>query len=304
MNRRKFLQTSALSLVTPVVESKVELNATGQMLQRLIPSTGEKLPVVGLGTWQSFDVSNDQHERQNLKGILKAFVQHGGKVIDSSPMYGSSESVVGDLANELNINSDLFLATKVWTNGKAAGINQMQQSLQRMRTKQMDLMQVHNLLDAETHLETLHDWKTNKRIRYIGLTHYHSGGYQQMKQLMLAHDIDFIQINYSILSREAELDLLPIAKEKGIAVLINRPYDGGNLFSKVKNRQLPTWARDFDCDSWGQFFLKFILANESVTCVIPGTSKLHHLNDNLSAGTGGLPTEAQRLKMSQFFEQI
>ena len=273
--------------------------AQQQLRQRAIPVSGENIPVVGLGTWQSFDVGSDKLERKGLKDVLSAFVNGGGMVVDSSPMYGRSESVVGDLAEDLGIVSDLFMATKVWTSGRQAGIQQMEQSLQRMKTTKMDLMQVHNLLDAEVQLKTLTQWKAAGKIRYLGLTHYHSGGYSEMKRLILNHKVDFIQINYSMLSLEAEDELLPLAKDRGIAVLINRPFEAGSLFGRVKNRKLPAWSIEFDCHSWGQFFLKFILSNEAVTCVIPGTSKAHHLKDNLMAGTGQLPSRTQRQAMLQ-----
>ena len=267
---------------------------------RAIPSSGEKLPVVGLGTWQTFDVGEDAAKRQNLRKVLETLVQGGGSVIDSSRMYGSSESVVGALIDELDIRDKLFLATKVWTEGKQSGTKQMQESINKMHASTMDLMQVHNLIDAKTHLKTLADWKQAGKIRYLGLTHHRSGGHDKMLRLMQDYPLDFIQINYSIIDREAEQKILPLAQDKGIAVLVNRPFEKGVVFSKVKDQALPEWSADFDCHSWGQFFLKFILANPAVTCVIPGTSKVHHLQDNLCAGRGRFPDQAMRDEMLQY----
>ncbi len=313
MKRRNFLQLSALS-----VGSTLSSNSSGQdpldsqeikqveranvaaIDRRPIPSSGESLPVIGLGTWQTFDVGAEPEQRAELSNVLKSLIAGGGSVIDSSPMYGRSETVVGELAEQAGLQDDLFYATKVWTRGQQAGIKQMQRSKLRMRTSQMDLMQVHNLLDAERHLETLTKWKQQDLIRYVGITHYHTGGYAEMAALMQQYPLDFIQINYSMLSREAEQELLPLAQERKIAVLINRPYEGGELFARVKETELPSWASEFDCSSWGQFFLKFILANPAVTCVIPGTSKVHHLLDNLSAGRGKLPTQQHREDMLAF----
>jgi aryl-alcohol dehydrogenase-like predicted oxidoreductase len=302
MKRRHFLQGSAVTL-TGIDTAISASNAPLGMRTREIPSSGEPLPVIGLGTWQTFDVGNGSDARGELAQVLKTLVDAGGSVVDSSPMYGRSETVVGDLAKAANITDKLFFATKVWTRGAAAGVDQMQRSIARMNAKPMDLMQVHNLLDAETHLDTLTQWKSQKHIRYVGITHYHQGGYAEMLRLMTAHELDFIQINYSMMSREAEKQILPLAADRKIAVLVNRPYDGGQLFKKVKDKPLPKWALEFDCTSWGQYFLKFILANTAVNCVIPGTSKVHHLEDNLAAGRGRLPNPEQLMRMAKFLDQ-
>ncbi|NND00321.1 MAG: aldo/keto reductase [Gammaproteobacteria bacterium] len=298
MNRREFIKASitvpGLSLASSPAQAET------RMRKRIIPGSGESIPVIGLGTWQTFDVGADSAARRQLSEVLQTMTDGGGSVVDSSPMYGSSEAVVGDLASQLGLVPELFMATKVWTSGKQSGIQQMERSLARMKTKTMDLMQVHNLLDAKIHLQTLADWKNAGAIRYIGLTHYHSGGYQQMRQLILNHQVDFIQINYSMLSLDAEQQLLPLAMDRGIAVLINRPYEAGRLFKLVKNRALPPWAAEFECLSWGQFFLKYLLANPAVTCLIPGTSKVHHMQDNLAAGRGKLPTQKQRKAMLDY----
>ncbi|MDN5213071.1 aldo/keto reductase [Fulvivirgaceae bacterium BMA12] len=235
---------------------------------------------------------------------MKALISKGGRVIDSSPMYGRSEGVVGDLAGDLGIADALFMATKVWTSGRQAGIDQMEQSMRRMSKSPMDLMQIHNLVDWKTHMPTLIDWKKKGKIRYIGITHYIESAYGNMEQIMKNYPIDFIQLNYAITSRAAENSILPLARDKGIAVLINRPYQGGALFRKTRGRQLPGWSASFDCNSWGQFFLKYILSNKAVTCVIPGTSKPHHMIDNLGAGLGELPDEMTRKKMVRFVDDL
>ena len=264
---------------------------------RKIPSSGEDVPVVGLGTWQSFDVGEKASERDPLKEVLKILVDHGGSLIDSSPMYGRSEKVVGELTTELKIKDKIFEATKVWTTGKEAGIDEMTTSMNLMNAYPMDLMQVHNLVDWKTHLETLKAWKAEKKVRYIGITHYHKGGYAEMEKIMKSEPLDFIQINYNLAVRDAAERILPLAKDKGIAVLINRPYKGGDLFRKMKKKTLPDWASEFGAESWGQFFLKFILAHPAVTCVIPGTAKAKHMRDNVMAGFGELPTEDLQQRM-------
>ncbi|MEQ8926716.1 MAG: aldo/keto reductase [Fulvivirga sp.] len=279
------------------------LDAT-KIRTRVIGNTNEMLPVVGLGTWQTFDIGSNSSEREALSNVLRELRSYGGSVVDSSPMYGRSEEVVGDLSSKLGIVNDLFMATKVWTSGKQAGINQMNQSIQLMKKARMDLMQIHNLLDWQTHIKTLKDWKEQGRIRHIGITHYVSGAFGRMESIMKSEPIDFIQLNYSIDSREAENTILPLAKDLGIAVLINRPYGGGYLFKKVKGKQLPEWAKEFDCASWGQFFLKYLLSNEAVTCVIPGTSKPHHMVDNLKAGIGTLPSPKMKGKMVELVKSL
>lgn len=285
----------ALSASSFLIDPLFTFQKNKFMNHRRVPSSNEKIPVIGLGTWQTFDVGNSNAEREPLKEVLKILVEHGGSVIDSSPMYGRSEKVVGDLTAELQIKEKIFAATKVWTTGKEEGINQMNSSLKLMQVNPMDLMQIHNLVDWKTQLKTLRKWKEEKKIRYIGITHYHKGGYAELEKIIRNEPIDFVQINYNIAVQDASERILPLAKDKGVAVLINRPFEGGSLFRIVKNKTLPVWANEFDAKTWGQFFLKFILANSAVTCVIPGTSKAKHMLDNVKAGFGKLPTiEHQR----------
>ncbi|HEY9009095.1 MAG TPA: aldo/keto reductase [Ohtaekwangia sp.] len=267
------------------------------ILKRKIPASGELLPTIGLGTWQTFDVGNDSTARAPLKEVLKTLVAKGGTVVDSSPMYGTSEDVTGDLSSELDLNARLFIATKVWTTGKENGIAQMNRSFAKLQRKKIDLMQIHNLTDWQTHLATLRAWKEEGRIRYLGITHYTESAYTAIENSIKNNAVDFLQINYSMLRRTAEERLFPLAQEKNVAVIINQPFEEGELFQRVKGRALPEWAAEFDCQSWGQFFLKFILAHSAVTCVIPGTSKPHHMADNLGAGFGKLPDENQRKQM-------
>lgn len=266
------------------------------MLTRPIPSSKEQLPIVGLGTWQTFDVSASAADRKPLEEVLSLFVQLGGKVVDSSPMYGRSESVLGDLAVETNVRNKLFVATKVWTEGKAAGIAQMEDSERKLRGK-VDLMQVHNLVDADTHLATLRDWKRAGRIRYIGITHYTSGAYDNLARFIQRGGIDFVQLNYSLAEREAERRVLPLAAERGVAVLINRPFGGGSLFRTVRSKPLPAFAAGIGCTSWAELFLKFVLSHPAVTCAIPATSKAEHLRQNMNAGRGPMPDATLRQKI-------
>ena len=268
------------------------------VLERSIPSSGEKLPAVGLGTWRTFDVGASAAEREPLKEVLGRLVALGGRVVDSSPMYGTAESVVGDLAGELGLTDKLFLATKVWTSGRDAGIAQMEQSLRRLRARRLDLMQIHNLLDWRTHLRTLRTWKDGDRIRYLGVTHYTASAYDELERVLRGEPLDFVQVNYSLGEREAERRILPLARERGIAVLVNRPFSEGGLFQRVRGRALPPWAAELDCESWAQFFLKWILAHPAVTCVIPGTSRPQHVVDNMKAGIGKLPDAATRERMA------
>jgi len=266
-----------------------------------IPSSGETVPFVGLGTWQTFDVA-DAAARGPIRNVLRRFVELGGRVVDSSPMYGAAEAAVGDLAAELGVRDTLFVATKVWTSGRAAGIAQMERSLQRLRGKRLDLMQVHNLVDASTHLRTLREWKAAGRVRYVGVTHYTASAYDELERVMRSEPLDFVQLNYSLAEREAEARLLPLARDRRIAVLVNRPFAEGALFSRVRGRAVPAWAADFDCQSWAQLFLKWILAHPAVTCVIPATSRPEHLEDNMKAGVGRLPDAAARERIAALLD--
>lgn len=280
----------AASLLSPLLSFSMQ-----SIAKRKIGNHRESIPCVGLGTWQTFDVGSNAAEREPLKQVLQKLIDSGASVVDSSPMYGSSEQVVGDLSSELKLNQNLFIATKVWTTGKNAGIDQMNTSMRLLRRQTIDLMQVHNLMDWEIHLKTLQQWKEEGKIRYIGLTHYTDSAHERLQKIISNNKIDFIQINYSMNSRNAEKNLLPAAKDLGVAVLINRPFDEGSLFRMTKGKTVPEWAKEFDCTTWGSFFLKYILANPAVTCVIPGTSNPKHLADNLSAGMGRFP-EADHLK--------
>jgi len=274
------------------------------MLRRAIPRGGELLPVIGLGTYNVFDVAQHAPEIAELREVLKTFVAGGASVVDSSPMYGRAEAAVGELASAPAVRPSLFIATKVWTTGREAGIRQMRESLRLLRTPRIDLMQVHNLLDLTTHLKTLREWKQAGTIRYLGITHYHSGAYRELEQLLKTREYDFVQFNYSLAEREAEARLLSVAAESGTAVIINRPFAQGSLFGKVRNQVLPAWAAEFDCASWAQFFLKYILAHPAVTCAIPGSGKVHHMADNLAAGRGPLPDAAQRKRMGELIQSL
>jgi aryl-alcohol dehydrogenase-like predicted oxidoreductase len=280
------------------------LPAASRQLERAIPSSGERLPVIGLGTWQSFDVGSDPTERGAAKEVLRLFVAAGGRAIDSSPMYGTSEAAVGELAHDLGAQGSLFYATKVWTSGRDAGIAQMETSMRRMRVRRMDLMQVHNLVDVQTHLATLREWKRVDRIRYLGATHYHSGAYREVESLLSRERLDFVQINYSLAEREAEQRLLRVAADNGTAVIINRPFAGGVMFERTRDKPLPDWAREFGVESWAQFFLKWILGNNAVTCAIPATRNPKYLLDNMAAGIGRLPDQAMRKRMSEYFDRL
>lgn len=272
--------------------------------KRAIPRSGEAIPMVGLGTWQTFDVEPGSSQLPELKQVLQLLVELGGSVVDSSPMYGEAERVVGDLSAEAGLRSRLFFATKVWTSGRNAGIRQMEESFRLMRAERMDLMQVHNLVDVATHTKTLKEWKASGRIRYLGITHYHSGAFAELERLIRTRDYDFVQFNYSIDDRAAESRLLPACADSGTAVLINRPFSQAGLFGRVRGKSLPAWAAEFDCGSWAQFFLKYLLGHPAVTCVIPGTSKVRHLRDNVQAGMGRLPDAATRRRMVEYLEQL
>jgi diketogulonate reductase-like aldo/keto reductase len=271
------------------------------MLTRPIPQSNEPLPVVGLGTWQAFDIGAERAAVDQRKEVLRILLEAGGKVIDSSPMYGRAEVVVGTLLAEMGVRDKTFLATKVWTSGEAAGIAQMRASAVKLQAPAIDLMQIHNLLDWRTHLRTLRAWKEQKRFRYIGITHYTSSALEELATIIRAERIDFVQFAYSIDVRAAEARLLPLCAERGVAVLVNRPFGSGSLFDQVRGKALPAWAAELDCASWSQFFLKYILGHPAVTCVIPGTAKPEHMRDNAAAGTGRLPDAGERQRMAEYW---
>jgi diketogulonate reductase-like aldo/keto reductase len=301
ISRREFVRVALGAGVFAFTE---KFAMAQSIIRKPIPKTAESLPVVGLGTWQTFDVGAGKSAREPIKEVLREFVRLGGSVIDSSPMYGKSETVAGDLAGELGVHKQLFLATKVWTSGREAGIHQMEESFKRLRTQRMDLMQVHNLVDYRTHLATLRRWKEQDKVRHIGVTHYTASAYDELARVLVSEDPDFVQLNYSIAEREAERRLLPLAAEKRIAVLANRPLAAGGLFSRVRGKTLPPWSKEIGCASWAQFFLKFVVSHPAVTCAIPATSKVDHLVDNMQATLGPLPDAATRERMARHIAEF
>jgi diketogulonate reductase-like aldo/keto reductase len=273
----------------------------GVYANSVFPQQKMNLPRIGLGTWQTFDVGNDTAARAQLREVLQLL---DGNVVDSSPMYGSSETVAGDLIAELGLRKKLFVATKVWTSGRDEGIRQMETSFKRLRVEVMDLMQIHNLVDAGTHTKTLVELKNQKRIRNIGITHYTSSAYADVERWLGSGQYDFLQINYSLAERESEKRLLPLAKDKGVKVIINRPFAEGALFRRTKGKPLPPWAAELGIASWAQFFLKWIVSHPAVTCAIPGTGRPDHMKDNLAAGQGPLPDGEQRKKMAAYLDSV
>ncbi|HEY4127061.1 MAG TPA: aldo/keto reductase [Gammaproteobacteria bacterium] len=266
------------------------------MLTRPIPSSGEPLPVIGIGTWENFDFASKAPERVALAQVLDVLFAGGGRLIDSSPMYGKAEALVGSLMADRPLPSDgqpkPFLATKVWTSGKREGIAQMELSLKLLGTQTLDLMQVHNLVDWQAHFDTLKGWKSEGRVRYLGITHYTPSAHAELETVMRAAPWDFVQLDYSLEDRAAEERLLPLAAEKGMAVIVNRPFGGGGLIRKLRGTPLPEWAGGAGCSTWAALLLKFILARPEVTCVIPGTGNPKHMHEILEAGTGSLPDPA------------
>lgn len=262
------------------------------MILRKIPSSGEELPAVGLGSWQTFDIGTDQVAA--MTPVVERFLALGGRVIDSSPMYGRAEETIGAMLAALPDSPEPFLATKVWTEGGKKGESQMKRSMQRLGVETLDLMQIHNLLDWKTHIETLRAWKDAGTFRYLGITHYQHGAFDEMEAILKTEKLDFVQLPYSVVDRAAEKRLLPAAQDAGVAVLVMTPFESGDLFVKVKGKPVPDWAAEIDCTSWAQLFLKFLLGHPAVTCPIPATSKVKHIEDNLGALRGRLPDDALR----------
>jgi diketogulonate reductase-like aldo/keto reductase len=271
-------------------------SAAGPLITRKIPSTGEAIPAIGLGTSGPFEVGNSPAERAPLQEVLEAFFAAGARLIDTSPMYSTAEGVLGELMTPA-MHERVFLATKVWTRGEREGADQMKKSAELMKHPKLDLIQVHNLLDLDTHLKTLRAMKDQGRVRYIGITHYTVGSQTDLAKVIEREKLDFVQLNYSAATRNAEDRLLPLAADKGVAVLVNRPFEDGKMFEAVRGKPVPAWASEFDATSWGQIFLKYVLAHPAVTVMIPATGKIRHLEDNLGAARGKLPDAKQRAQI-------
>lgn len=303
-NRRQLLQYTATIIAARALVPTIATAAQASAVTRPIPSSGEQVPVIGMGTSRTFDVDASDDAIAPLREVLEVFFQAGGSIIDSSPMYGKAESRVGDILRGLSPRPPVFAATKVWTRGRDEGIAQMQQSAQRMAVDRFDLIAVHNLVDWRTQLDTLKRWKDEGKVRYIGITTSHGRDHAEVLQVMRNEPLDFVQFSYNIADRVAERELLPTAAERGIATMINRPYQRGSLFGLTRDRALPDVASDLNCQSWGQFFLKWIMGHPAATCVIPATSKVHHMQDNMQAGFGKLPDAAQREEMLRVFQSL
>jgi diketogulonate reductase-like aldo/keto reductase len=272
------------------------------MHTRLIPATREPLPVVGCGTYRTFDVGATPEQRAPLLEVLKVLFAAGGSVIDTSPMYGAAEHVVGDLLAQTQNRSRAFFATKVWTSGKQAGLDQINGSFELLQDRRIDLIQVHNLLDWKVQLSTLRDLKSAGRIRYIGITHYSASAFAEVESVLRSETLDFLQINYAMNDTAVERRILPLAADRGVAVIVNRPFGGGGLLGELRNRPLPSWAQEIDCQSWAQVLLKFVLSHPAVTCAIPGTGRPEHMLDNIGAGVGRMPDTALRARMIDYLK--
>jgi diketogulonate reductase-like aldo/keto reductase len=303
MHRRDLLLGVA-ALASPLLRSTIAM-ASPEMITRPIPSTGEAMPVIGLGTSQTFDVGGGAAERQPLREVLRLMLDADGRMIDTSPMYGRAEAVTGDLVAVMEVRPRVFLATKVWTSGREAGVAQMRRSAQVLRSDVIDLMQIHNLVDWRTHLATLRAMKAEGKIRYIGITHYTTGSLSELSGILTSEPgIDFVQCAYSLGTRAAESALFPSATERKVAVIVNRPFEDGDMFRRVRGRKLPEWATEFDCASWAQLFLKYIIAEPAVTCAIPATSDPRHIEDDLKAGFGRLPDSRQRAQIRELWDSL
>ena len=303
MRRREFIGTIS-SLLAAAATPGLARTATNGIHTRTIPSSGEAIPCVGLGSWLTFDVLDFGGRRERCRQVIEAFLQSGGKLIDSSPMYGSSQEVIGESLAAIEDDGDLFAATKVWIPGGVTGRFQAENSLKTWGLTRFDLLQVHNLVDWDTHLAWLNEWKAGGRIRYTGVTTSHGRRHEEMARIMREQPVDFVQFTYNIRDREAERELLPMARDQGKAVIINRPFRQGSLFEGVEGMPLPDWAAEIEVRNWAQYFLKFIVSHPAVTCAIPATSQPGHLAENMGALLGPLPDEAMRREMVGYYEAI
>jgi len=302
IDRRTAVKLLAAATAAALAPSGFTAAGADSMTTRKVPMSGEEIPVIGMGSSGTFDVGSDAASRDGLRGVLQALTDAGGSVIDTSPMYGRAETVLGDLIEELRPTSTLWYATKVWTRGREAGAKQIEESFALLRTKRLDLLQIHNLLDWREHLPTLRALGEAGRVRYVGITHYRADAHAELERVLREERFDWLQVNYSLGEREADARLLPFCREQGIAVMANRPFADGALFERVRGRSLPPLAAELGCTSWAQYFLKWIVSHPAVTCVIPATSKPRHMLDNVAAGRGPMPDERQRARMFEEFE--
>jgi diketogulonate reductase-like aldo/keto reductase len=302
--RRQMLKNLAAAMIAfSLPEQGLSMTDVHEKMHtRLIPATREPLPVVGCGTYRTFDVGATPEQRAPLLEVLKVLFAAGGSVIDTSPMYGAAEHVVGDLLAQTQNRSRAFFATKVWTSGKQAGLDQINRSFELLQDRRIDLIQVHNLLDWKLQLSTLRDLKSAGRIRYIGITHYSASAFAEVESVLRSETLDFLQINYAMNDTAVERRILPLAADRGVAVIVNRPFGGGGLLGELRNRPLPSWAQEIDCQSWAQVLLKFVLSHPAVTCAIPGTGRPEHMLDNISAGVGRMPDTALRARMIDYLK--
>lgn len=306
LSRRHFLGASAATLLACASRLSAQIEIAGGMHTQAIPSTGEQLPIIGLGTLDAFNIEKGSEQRSALLDILKSLVAQGGTILDTSPSprYGNAEVVLGELCAELGITDQLFFATKVFSEGKQVGIDEMNTSLNRLQVSQMDLMQVHSMRDWQNHLPSIRQLREQGKVKYLGVTIHRDTGHELMAQLIREENLDFVQVNYNLIERNAEKEIFPLAQEHGVAVMVNVPFAKAELFNKTKGVTLPDWAGEFDCESWAQFFLKYTVSHPAVTCVIPRTSKPHHMIDNLQAGFGRMPDASVRLGMEQFISSL
>jgi diketogulonate reductase-like aldo/keto reductase len=304
INRRTAVKLMAAATAAALAPPGITAAEEKKMTARKVPSSGEEIPVIGMGSSDTFDVGDDPASRDGLRGVLRSLVEGGGRVIDTSPMYGRAETVLGDLIDDLGLGPKLWYATKVWTRGRDAGAKQIDESFARLRTKKLDLLQIHNLLDWREHVPTLRALQAAGRVRYSGLTHYRADAHADLERVLGEEKFDWLQVNYSLVEREAEDRLLPFCRDRGVAVMVNRPFADGAMFAKVRSRPLPGWAEEIGCRSWGQFFLRFVVSHPAVTCVIPATSKPQHMIDNAAAGLGPLPNEQQRRRMAEYWRSL
>ncbi|MGM0769175.1 MAG: aldo/keto reductase [Pseudomonadota bacterium] len=303
LSRRQFLYgagASVLAMRAPRVFANASGNSVQPLITRAIPSSDEQIPAIGMGTWQTFDVEGDPAAMKQRVAVLKAFVDGGGSVVDSSPMYGSADEVMGHALDELQARGQVFAATKIWTGDESATRRQAETSREKWGIERFDLLQVHNLVGWRGHLKTLRAMKDNGEVRYLGITTSHGRQHREVARIMASEPLDFVQLTYNLVDREVEERLLPLARERGIGVLVNRPFRGGSLFRRFGREPLPPWAQDAGCQNWAEFFLKFIISHPAVTCAIQATSKVSHMEQNTGAMVGRLPDEAQRQRMAQF----